>query len=315
MLSKITRNLTFLSKREHMYRGYITFFLSFFFSLECSETLQTLVTYEFSGRLGDSLLSYSHAQWFAYKRGFCVLYHPFPYADRLHLSKKLFSLEKFSTFKRLKRMQRISSLDDRVYKSICYIPYFSDFECEKNKSSDFIFDVDWEDEAFHLILTEHICPLEPLELIHPKENLLNVAMHVRTTGAFDPKGTENHFPEKFPPLEFYEKAILSLCEKNVGSSIHVQLFTDYLNPEELLDHFTSLVPKNVTISWKKFEKNPVLSDFFSISLFPIIIRGESNFSFIAAKIGNPDLEIYPEKIDRTDGIKIIYKKSKKHIKI
>src|SRR5581483_12484892 len=43
------------------------------------------LTYEGGGRLGDNLLAYSRAKYFALRHGFEVLYREFPFSDQLEL--------------------------------------------------------------------------------------------------------------------------------------------------------------------------------------------------------------------------------------
>jgi hypothetical protein len=266
----------------------VLFFILYFFNGFAQNSYVSYVTY---GRFGDNLLAYSHAKWLAYKYDLHVLYTPFLYSDKLMLINDVVQLNVKSKYKN----EKIIAINGgfRPYR-IYEVPCFSDFEHEWN-----LFKTDWSDPIFKQCMKGLIKPIEIMQLITPKYNRLSIALHIRTTGGYDPVGTELSFLHKFPPLSFYTKELANISKIIDFAPMYVYVFTDHLSPEQLVFELKQeLVSKDhIYFDYKKnvFSiEDEVLKDFFSLAQFPIIIRGDSNFSYMAARIGETCLEIFPK---------------------
>ena len=264
----------FTYKRSNYdYLGGVIMRVYFLLILLCSANLFSdirYITYEFSGgRMGDNLISYLHAKWIAYKYRLNLLYRPFDYSDRFMLHKyepllqlieqpaqlsidnKIYLARRRTPFIKqnnqndeievFKENYRILSLTDR---DLFKIPYFSDHPHEYpggyffSKSS---FVIDWQDPDFQKILHTYLAPIEPLKhIIHPPEDTVSVALHVRNGGRF-----EHPTPEfdqlKFPPISFFIEQLVYVCKKYPDKKIYAFIITDSLNPTEIADTIAQAV--------------------------------------------------------------------------
>jgi hypothetical protein len=292
-LLKFKSFFKFLTEPRISLRG---IFLSCLF---CSSLFsESFVTYEFSGgRFGDCLLTYLHAKWLSYTYQIPILYKPFPYSSKLalHTKEKFYHpiyLIKYS-FMKLNQYLPFSNLDGYVYECP-YFPMRLDPEGEAPES--LCFQIDRKDRRFKKIAREMISPLQSLDLIKPSENFINVAIHIRTGGGYD--DTLHLDPLKFPPLSFYLEGFLKVLELFEGIPIYCHLFTDDLEPSKLAAELEKRIPLGafVQINYRKNNNHHavnVLEDFFSFFHFDVLIYPHSNYSAVAAMIGDFAITYFP----------------------
>jgi hypothetical protein len=271
------------------------------------------------GRFGDNLLSYMHTKYISYVTGIPVAYTPFIYSDQLKLSDVETPAKKIGG----KKVQITENTIENNFKKIraaraekgdiiFEIPYFPEdlyeYRTYKHKNPQWIFfDVDWKDRHFKAILKELVAPKKRLHLLKIPENTLSIAIHVREGGGYDDSDAQLNNPLKFPPLEYYAQAlqdILSLYGD--AQKYYVYIFTDHRHPSELVHYFRDNFPEpniqfDCRLHHNRHDKN-VLEDFFSLTLFDCLIRPQSNFSLLAAKIADYQVEIEPVEFIITDGV-------------
>lgn len=279
------------------------------------------ITYDFShGRFGDNLLSYLHAKWISYLYDIPLLYRPFPYSDQLILSQ--IELQK-PTMLLKKRRFRYSDDIDREQPYIYIVPYFSEDLTEHGINPQWIyFEVDWQDEVFKKQIQDSIRPADKKigKNIDIPRGTTSVAVHIRRGGGVDAslrsewnffkkKGlcADDAFPLKFPPLSFYIKYIKKISELVNHASLYVHIFTDDCHPKALLKRIKKELNayKNISIGIRKKHNRPdqnVLEDFFAMTKFDCLIRPQSNYSLVAAKIADYQIEIFPSRFHILNGI-------------
>lgn len=271
-------------------------FLSSFF---CASLFsESFVTYEFSGgRFGDCLLSYLHAKWLSYTHQIPLLYRPFPYSSELALHAKERRYQPFYLLKypMLKLgASRPSPTGEECIYECPYFPTRPDNEWEDPQAYRFL--IDWKNEEFKKIVREMIAPIQPLQLTVPPKDCISIALHVREGGGFE-KGLF-HFPLKLPPLSFYLEGFLKVLAEFEGLSIYCYLFTDALDPAKLAAKLEEVVPTgaSVRIDYRKENNHHaanVLEDFFSFFYFDVLIFPQSNYSGVAAVMGDFAITYFP----------------------
>jgi hypothetical protein len=279
-------------------------------------------------RLGDNLLSFSHALWISYKFKIPIKYTEFEYSNMLKIS----DLAKFKKLKYKKKILQFNQIIEQFInkndKNIEYIiPYFPQSKIEflnpKPPTNDCIFylwqfpyfAVDWKDLGFKNQLTKYISLKNYIELVVPPKNHHSIAVHIRKySGGVDyplldeetKKGkllntsqryNDVIFPWKFPAEEFYIKWIKAIINLLDGKK-YVFIFTDHNNPQELINELKNSF-KNDEILWdfrddKNKDTKYVLNDLFSFRNFDFLIRSSSNFSFIGEIIGEYRATISPD---------------------
>ncbi len=276
-------------------------FLSCFF---CASLFsESFVTYEFSGgRFGDCLLSYLHAKWLSYTYQIPLLYRPFPYSSELALHEKEKRYQPFYLLKH-SMVKLGASLPCPAGGSCIYeCPYFPTIpDNEWEDPQTYRFSIDWNNEEFKNIAREMIAPLRPLQLTLPPKNTINIALHIREGGGFE-KGLF-HFPLKMPPLSFYLEAFSKILAEFEGFSIYCYLFTDALEPARLAKKLQKAVPQGapVFIDYRKKGNHHaanVLEDFFSFFHFDVLICPQSNYSGVAAAMGDFAMTYFPVGFSR-----------------
>ncbi len=239
--------------------------------------VDSAVTYEFSGgRLGDNLLSYLHAKWISYTHHIPLLYKPFPHSCELCLHDK----EAIYTPSQGRTRRHLGQGIDPERSCLYICPYFPEDQIEKPEY--FYFDVDWKNEQFRAECLELIAPKGSLKLIKPLDNFINIAIHVREGGGFDHDDMKQKFPRKLPPLEFYRNGLAAVLPLLPSKPIYCHIFSDARVPQFLLESFKTAFPGikfGCRQGLNRHDRN-VLEDFFSLFLFDILIRPQSNFSIV-----------------------------------
>jgi hypothetical protein len=268
---------------------------------------QAAITYQFScGRFGDNLLTYAHAKWLSCNLRIPLFYRPFQYSEQLMMHK----LESGILFYKpeIIYLQDPTSIDP-TKKALYVVPYFSAFAHERDPDSRWNdFTMDWEDPQFHEELYKMISPLKPITTTIPA-NHIAIAVHVRKYEGellsdqdrknIDPKQYVDYKQLlKFPPEQFYIEQLQSLINLFPENDLYIYIFSDE-NPTAIAQRFNGTIKHKRKIMWDHRgdlmvgDDNHVVEDFFFMTKFSILIRPQSNFSFIAARLAKPMIEIFP----------------------
>lgn len=272
---------------------------------------ESMISYNFSGgRFGDCLITYLHAKWLSYKYQLPLAYIPFQFSDQLALHqierqydtakfKKSFSLGTETPFKKLSQQTPKERIKNKELYSINYFPE-SPSERGPNYTGAYI-EVNWNDPEFKKIIADSIKPIGSLHLITPPKDRVSIAIHWSRGSGEDTAETQNYYPCKVPPEEFYVSQLLKVCRHYANKPLYIYLFTDDKNPLALQEKLlTKIKSEGITqdiLFGKREEKSihPVLEDFFSMAQFQCLIRSESHFSIVAQLIGNHELVIGPSR--------------------
>ncbi len=269
--------------------------------------MPSAVTYTFSGgRLGDNLLSYCHAKWISYKYNIPLLYKPFGYSEQLMLDllEIPYSDDLESQFEGVITYSMDTQIDPENG-CLYVIPFFPESIFNRyDTDCPFLFTVDWEDQSFKSLLQTMIAQINPMSLSLILDESIKVAVHVRKGTGWDipnyritPEALTASHPLRFAPDSFYIEQLKKIVGLFPGRKIYVYLFTDHDNPGELADKYTKgIACDRMMIDYRRSENNEfinVLDDFFTIQQFDCLIRADSNFSFIASKLGNYKVQMSP----------------------
>lgn len=264
---------------------------------------RSAVTYEFShGRMGDWLISLSHAKWIAYKYNIPFIYKPFHYSDQftMHVNERHYSESEFSKYRKVVLNDRNIVINPKA--NILYIvPYFSESHFEPDFSP-LNFTVDWTDRGFLRELRNFMRPRFSLASPQIPEGHISVAVHVRKGGGFDVANLTQLVPHKSPPDSFYIEQIKRLTTIFPGQRLYAFIFTDHDKPLELMEYYkVAINNENVVFACRETEnaynKN-VVDDFFALTKFDCLIRPDSNFSLMASKLKDYKVQISPHSITR-----------------
>lgn len=239
---------------------------------------RSAVTYGFSGgRLGDNLLSYLHARWIAYRDHIPFVFKSFSMADEFALALEPPPSGSI-TFREIPSME---------------IPFFPE-PTDQSPNNPFL--VDWDDPGFRNAIGKWLAPTKPHSLLALPSDRITVCVHVRRGGKVDPPSIYKSFPLKFPPDYYFIEQIRRISELFQGKPLYVFLMTDDLNPKAIAERYKKAVSlSNIEWDYRKTPPKNILDDFFSIPLFDCLIRGDSNFSVVASKLGEFAIEIAPTK--------------------
>lgn len=248
------------------------------------------ITYEFSGgRFGDCLLCYLHAKWLSYTCDMPLFYKPFEYSSALWLDEKELHFQPSYAEFRLSR--RFPVPDRRNIIFVC--PYFPEVppppQTAPPNRHPYRFETNWKDPEFRKIAREMIAPKQPLVLITPPLHTVNIAIHIREGGEFDDEHTRLFDPLKLPPLAFYTQALLQVVELFPDLPLYCHIFTDALDPASFAAELERVVPSALPIQFEcrrayNHHTANVLEDFFSLFLFDVLIRPQSNYSIVPSLI-------------------------------
>ncbi len=290
--------------------------VSFFYFLLSSSLLfaNAAVTYEFSGgRFGDCLISYLHAKWFSYKEGIPLIYKPFVHSTGLVMDEAELRVHPCKSNYSRNYLGRGEVGCGRRTEGTLYIcPYFPEdvWELQNTLSLNgepyYSFPVDWKDEGFREAALAMIAPKRKLQLPRLQEGAIHVALHLREGGGFDFDDFRTRFPLKLPPLHFYIDGLRAVLELFPGKKVECHVFTDALNPEALVRQIEEMIPNaQVQFRFRKggnhFNRN-VLEDFFSLFLFDVLIRPQSNFSMIPSLLKDYAVVYSPKECSIQEGV-------------
>lgn len=264
------------------------------------------VTYEFSGgRFGDNLIAYLHAKWIALKYNLPFMYRPFGYSADLNMDIIDPKCCPPYTFANHMTVRHESNINDAMESKLYIIPYFPELQFELHYSwyvyggGPFLFQVDWDDPFFKEEMIRSLTPKNNIDTLQLPTDRITVGMHLRRGGGHDNYDRERiNFPLKFPPDSYYIENLKKVLELFKDDPIYVYLMTDDRNPDSLLHQYREAFRNysNVVFDCRSNGNGPnsnVLIDFFSISKFDCFIGSNSNFSFLATKLGNYKLLFTP----------------------
>lgn len=266
-----------------------------------------------SGRLGDQLLDYVQVKWLSKEYGIPLLLRsnrhlePFALYEREQLvpwdtarwpvaTKPLTDLEQLRTAhpeKVIFLLEPVSSNEQERREEQPRSPHLR---------------LPWEEATFRQWVRELLTLRQPLQLAPLPQGRAKIAVHLRTGGSFtfDDAAERKRVPLKFPPMSWYEAQLARVLQMVGAKPIYLYLFTDHSKPSEAAKALQKMVKKHAKTKDILFDyrKAPaitgkgVLEDLFSMARFDYLIRPTSNLSLIAAKLGDPLVEIYPEKYVR-----------------
>jgi hypothetical protein len=276
------------------------------------EGQESAVTYTLSGgRFGDNLIAYCHAKWISYFYKIPLLYIPFELSDQLmmHQLEIHYNKDIERKYKKVVSYQEMGGHIDQKIGYLYVVPFFSEFVVERfTPNFPFLFHVDWKDEGFKKDLRKMIQLMNPIELPTFPADHITIAIHIRR-GAYDIPGyatsyeklTDVH-PLRWPPNSFYINQIKQILNFFPDKKIYIRLFTDYVNPLELVTVFKQAINNDKVIFDCDIAaniENP-LHDFFSMMQFDCLIRANSNFSLMATKIADFKIIISPWTFSNKD---------------
>lgn len=272
-----------------------------------SLSMPSAVTYTFSGgRFGDNLLSYCHAKWISYKYNIPLLYKSFQYSDQLilHLNEIPYNSDLETEFQQIVTYSQDTQIQPE--NGFLYVvPFFPESIFNRyDQDYPYLFDVDWEDDGFKSILRAMICPINTRIISRQYSKSVTVAVHVRKGTGWDipnyritPDALTASHPLRFAPDSFYIEQLKKIVKIFPDQNIYAYLFTDHDNPAELAQKYINAVASDrLVIDYRRTENNEfinVVDDFFALTSFDCIIRADSNFSFVASKLGNYKIQISP----------------------
>jgi hypothetical protein len=270
-------------------------------SLDIPKPAKAVSYQKSSGRFGDQLMNYLHAKWISYKYDMPLLYVPFPYSDQLVLDHVEIPYENtdLNQFSTVIYPYKGFDVDYGAHTSALYvIPYFPESLSEFTPESGwYYFPVDWEDAGFRTQIKSLIRPLSIQPSLDLPKDRITVAVHVRHGGGFDVSDLWKLYPLKVPPISYYIEQIKKIYEIYNHQPLYVYIFTDYQRPQEYAKLFKMTCKGlDILFDYRKQENNHysnVLEDFFEMTRFDCLIRPESNFSIMAAKIADFKVMITP----------------------
>lgn len=252
------------------------------------------VTYQSSqGGFADRFLGYIHAKWVSYTSGVPLLYRPFLYADT-------FALHEFEELNIPYNSLKFYELGQSWQPSTLYIiPYFS--ECHDDWQFEKILQINWKDSGFIELLRKSFRPRQAYPKIPLSSDFINVAVHMRRGGVYEKSSDVRYFwPLRFAPDSYYIEALRILCSHFPNQKIYAHIFTDDLEPGVIIDRLVQTLHDLPIVFGGKREGNGGLTDieedFIAMMDFDCLIRSQSNFSFIPAKIAGYKLVITPKHV-------------------
>lgn len=250
-------------------------------------------------RLGDQLLTYFKALWLARTTQHPFLFTSFKYSDAFVLSEMDPPAGSPFLFKNYR--QYIDDLSSAKLSTLFTVPFTPEARRDWSTFAPYMHSivVDWEDQEFQKLIKESLQLKIPTAEIHPPEGVISVAIHYRDGGSFENYSLlSNALPLKFSNSEWIVQQLQRIRRIFPNEKLYVYIFTDHKNPAMVASTIqASWGDANTEIDWEKNSELSanvrVLSDFQSFKNFDCLIRSNSHFSFIAGKLGQYKLEIWP----------------------
>ena len=283
------------------------------------------------GRFGDQILSYAQTRYVSFITSVPFLYRSFPHGNS-HLLDFSYDARSYdecrSQFNRTLYIKTGGEFldffrqieDPNTPPTLYILNYFtsdiSEWEYDVNRMV-LLFNIPWRDGDFHEHLLKAIKPKISIPDL-TKENVLNVAVHVRIV---DYQHDGHDFALKTPKIDYYKNQIRRVYGLNKGRLTHVFLFSNTEKPLALLQDFQrSFGGENIEFNIQMLSRpalyeDSTVRDFFAMQSFDVLIATMSNFSLMASRLGNVGMVITPVHSvgkfpnDYIDRIQLVSKKS------
>ncbi len=309
-------------------------------SLDELETKVTtdIISYELNpGRLGDHLLTYVKAKIASLFSGLPNHCPQFEWSDHLALSQheKYFSLKKYDKVDLVcytrKKFNKKTHDEHQATKSSKPTAYICSLKTKIEQLSGFnsIYEYVRSNQSFKDELLRMIAPIKPVKQLDIPEDMISVAIHVRTGGTFEKTslqqsnpqqsntklqknlGVDRVYPTRFPPEKYYIEQLKYIADI-LKQPLFVHIFTDDTDPLAMVARFKSQLSSKYPITFScRTKKNGhnlnVLYDLFNMACFDCLIRPASSFSKIAQLLGDHRIIIYPAKAIWVDNQVIVKK--------
>jgi hypothetical protein len=261
-------------------------------------------TYEVSsGSLGDHLLCYARARWLSYRHQIPLIVKPFPFSDHLRVAEGGLTPEVIARgcWDRRHSLSHDPLTHFPSPGEVWEVPYFPESFVETAAHFPWVpfFQVDWTDNVFLQELRMGIRPISCGPAPYLPEDRLCIAVHWRT-------GEGQRLSSYRKPLcsvQYYQRELQRLLKRIGPRPIYLHLFTDDPYPLELLEKLQAAAQGfDADIHWAARRPEVqasarVLEDLFLMARFDVLLRGSSSYAFIAARIGDVALEIFPADVD------------------
>lgn len=261
------------------------------------------ITYDLSGgRLGDNLLSYLHAKWVSYKYSLPLIFLPFPNSQSFRCHDSELRLEQ-SNFEFLEK-RNVCSLQElnemKNYSSTLFcIPFYYNY-VNTSAWDPYPF-IDWDDSEFKNEIKQSLEIMVPHQVFALPKDRVAVAVHIRRGGGADHPNSFFNFPLKFPTDDYYIQQIQKIYEI-LKAPLFVYIFTDEHNPLSLVHCYQQTFKElDIQFACRTKGNSPhtnILDDFYMLTQFDCLIRPDSNFSLVAAKLADYKIEISPRRCKR-----------------
>ena len=279
-------------------------------NIEAKVPPQSLIVSRLSGgRLGDNLLSISHAAWFACKNNLLLGYYPFDMCKKFSFSRECLAIKKNTAYypKTICIPERDNAIKETKFEpqGILYeLPYYPDFEAEYHDGSTYKmphscvpYVINWYDQEFIAYLRHLLSPIKPIPVPTLPADRICIALHVRRGGGYDPANANKILPYKHVPVSFFIEQLIYLHNELGRVPVYAYIFTDDQKPQSLIKYMSKyLAGRDIVLDYRKAGNRHdanVVEDFVFMQKFPYIIRPQSNYSYIAAKLGGAIIEIEP----------------------
>lgn len=260
-------------------------------------------------RLGSQLLTYFKTLWLARTTQNPFLLSPFKHSDVFMLSEMNPKVGPSFRFK--DQRDFIGDPLNWDLSTLCYVPFTpeSRYEWSKRSLSAHTILVDWDDPEFKELIKQSLTLKTPCAEVMPPEDAISVAVHYRDGGKYEKYSIlSKQHPLKFSHNEWIVQQLKRVRRVFPKEKLYVYIFTDHVEPSIVATALQSAWgDSNSQLDWGKNEEltadERIISDFHSFKNFDCLIRPDSHFSFIAGKLGQFTLEIFPSRA-RSEGKKM-----------
>lgn len=266
------------------------------------------------GRVGDCLLTYVKAKWLSWKYNLILYVEKFPHIDKF----VLFSKERHNLRCLRKRFKNIVPLysndklhnqiieDGTLYRSSFYF-YAQNWE---NSQDIHTWHGLYDNQEFRQLIRALVKPKNNYTKIVIPKDVITVAVHVRKGCGIDlgvlldgvkeyqkrprqgVRPSDKSHPLKFPPDHFYIDSLYLLLDHIGNQKIYVQIFTDYNEPQKIIDHYKQQI-NDKRVIFADATRNNFIADMFDMSLFDFLIRPDSSFSKVSELVGDHTIVMCP----------------------
>lgn len=268
---------------------------------------------EWQGRFGDQIMLYMATKYLAEYYGMDCFYREFKYSDKLMLSS---------------REKKFNASIKNHYNHTLHIQNPQDLELIK-QHTDTLFILQWGPIVKNIFATifekkyynrqlladmrDMLQLIEPLEqpILDIPTGYISVAVHIRKGEGFDkplkstqiyrkqkaisPKASDELWPTKFPPEQYYIDQINTLAWLLTDKKIIFYVFSDAKDTANLTERIKTHCARKdlefvtVTHTWQ----NSLFHDLYAMAECDCLICSTSNLSYTAEIIGNHNAVIRP----------------------